>query len=81
MRSLKRQSRANRALGYRGFQVLAYVRSTIATDGRAPSYDMIADATGIRSRAKVCEVVARLERRGLVARVGAGRIRRLRLPA
>lgn len=75
------QALTTRALGYRGFQVLNYVRDTIGADGRAPSYDMIADATGISSRSKVCEVVARLERRGLVSRVGAGRVRRLRLPA
>lgn len=63
-----------RVLGYRCFQVLSYVNQTIATDGIAPSYDMIADALGISGgRPKVSEIVKRLERRGLMSRVGTGR--------
>ena len=62
-----------RVLGYRSVQVLAFVHSTIASDGIAPSYTMIADHLGISSRAKVCEIVKRLERRGLLSRVGGGR--------
>ena len=69
-----------RVLGYRGEQVLRYVRQTIAEEGRAPSYGMICDELGIRDRGKVCEVVQRLERRGLLRRTGSGRVRRLRLP-
>ena len=71
---------AGRALGYRSTQVLAFVRQTIAEEGRAPSYSMIADALGIAHRGKVSEVIERLERRGLVKRVGRGRVRRIRLP-
>lgn len=68
-----------RALGYRSFQVLAYVRETVAEEGRAPSYGMICDELGISSKAKVCDIVKRLERRGLVNRAGCGRVRRIRL--
>ena len=68
-----------RVLGYRAVQVLAYVRAEIETSGRAPSYDMICDQLGISSRGKVSEIVNGLERRGLVSRAGAGRVRRIRL--
>lgn len=57
-------------LGYRCFQVLEYVNVTIASDGIAPSYEMICDTLGISSRGKVSEIVARLEKRGLLSRVG-----------
>lgn len=67
-----------RVLGYRSFQVLAYVQATIAVEGRAPSYGMIADELGI-NKPKVCDIVKRLERRGLLLRVGSGRVRRIRL--
>lgn len=70
----------DRVLGYRQSQVLRYVRQTIAEDGRAPSYGMIREELGIRSRGKVCEIVDRLERRGLLRRAGRGRVRRIRLP-
>jgi SOS-response transcriptional repressor LexA len=62
-----------RALGYRCFQVLNYINSTVASDGIAPSYDMICDELGISSKAKVSDIITRLERRGLVSRVGGGR--------
>lgn len=68
-----------RALGYRAVQVLGYVRETIAEQGQAPSYRMIADELGVGSRGKVCEIVKRLERRGLLSRAGSGRVRRIRL--
>ena len=73
--------RHRRDLGYRGFQVLAYVEEVIALEGRAPSYAMIAATLGFRDRSKVCKVVDRLERRGLISRVGSGRVRRIRLTA
>lgn len=73
------ERRAPRELGYRGVQVLAYVRTSIAEQGRAPSYEMICDKLGISTRAKVCEVVKRLEKRGLISRVGSGRVRRINL--
>jgi DNA-binding MarR family transcriptional regulator len=66
--------------GYRGFQVLEYVNATIAAEGRAPSYGMIRDELGLESKGHVSNIVKRLEKRGLVSRVGAGRVRRLRLP-
>jgi SOS-response transcriptional repressor LexA len=62
-----------RVLGYRCFQVLSYVSETIAAEGIAPSYDMICDALGISNRSKVADIVKRLERRGLLSRVGTGR--------
>jgi SOS-response transcriptional repressor LexA len=71
--------RAPRELGYRGVQVLALIRSTIEAEGRAPSYAMIRDALGFMHEKHVSRVVQRLEGRGLVRRVGAGRIRRIRL--
>lgn len=71
--------RAPRELGYRGVQVLAYVRQTIAHDGLAPSYAMIRDVLGFNHEKHVCEVIKRLERRGLLRRAGVGRVRRIRL--
>lgn len=70
----------HRVLGYRGAQVLSYVRETVAEKGRAPSYGMIADELGINGRGKVHDIVKRLERRGLLRRAGCGRVRRIRLP-
>jgi hypothetical protein len=58
-----------RPLGYRAVQVLAFVTDTIESEGQAPSYDAICDATGITTRAKVSDVIARLERRGLLRRL------------
>jgi SOS-response transcriptional repressor LexA len=73
------QMRNRRELGYRGFQVLAYVRETIASEGMAPSYAMIANELGLPDRTDVCRIVRRLEKRGVLSRVGHGRVRRLRL--
>lgn len=70
---------AGRCLGFRSVQVLAYVRATIAEEGRAPSYDMIAEHLGFSSKARVSDVIKVLEKRGLLSRVGAGRVRRIRL--
>lgn len=75
------QRRAPRELGYRGSQVLAFIRTAIAGDGHAPSYAMIEEQFGFSSRANVAHVIRRLEDRGLVSRVGAGRVRRINLPA
>lgn len=72
--------RRRRDLGYRGFQVLEYIKTTIAIEGRAPSYAMICEALDIYSVSDVKKVVDRLERRGLVSRAGSGRVRRIRLP-
>lgn len=75
------QRRAPRELGYRGHQVLAFVRTTIATHGQAPSYRMICEELGISTKGEVCTIVDRLEKRGLLRRVGAGRVHRIRIEA
>ena len=69
----------HRVLGYRAVQVLGYVRQVIDEEGRAPSYGMICSALGLDSKRDVCRVVQSLERRGLISRVGQGRVRRIRL--
>jgi SOS-response transcriptional repressor LexA len=71
--------RVPRELGYRGCQVLAYVREIIEAEGMAPSCYRIRDALGFYDIAGVVRVVDVLERRGLLRRVGSGRVRRLRL--
>lgn len=77
--SLKHQPAITRGLGFRGPQVLAYVRATIEAEGQAPSYGQIADALGFSSKSRVHDVIVGLERRGLLSRVGGGRVRRIRL--
>lgn len=59
-------------LGYRGEQVLIYVRTTVSDGQRAPSYAMIAEHCGFASIADVCNVVRRLERRGHLRRCDTG---------
>lgn len=71
--------RPPREMGYRGRQVLDFVRETIAQDGAAPSYREIRDALGFQHKHHVCEVVKRLEKRGVLRRAGSGRVRRIRL--
>jgi SOS-response transcriptional repressor LexA len=73
--------RAPRELGYRGQQVLAFVQIMIAEGGSAPSYSMIRDELGFNDKTDVRRVIERLERRGLLSRVGHGRVRRIRLIA
>lgn len=64
---------ANRQpLGFRGRQVLHIVTLAMAAGQRSPSYANIADALGMNSIADVCNVVRRLERRGLLARSDTG---------
>lgn len=65
--------------GRRKIQLLEYVERTIDEDGRAPSYGMICDELGIRNRSDVNRIVKRLEKDGCLRRVGAGKVRRLRL--
>jgi SOS-response transcriptional repressor LexA len=69
-----------RHMGFRQQQVLAYVERTLRSDGQAPSYRMIRDELGMWSKANVSRTVQSLERDGLLKRVGAGRVRRIRLP-
>lgn len=61
-----------RVLGYRSVQVLEYVRQEVTATGRPPSYSMIAEALDIASKGEVCNIVARLERRGLLKRDAVG---------
>jgi hypothetical protein len=68
-----------RVLGYRAVQLLAYVRLCLEADGIAPSYEMIRKELDLPSREKVRRIVEPLERRGLLSRVGVGKVRRIRL--
>jgi SOS-response transcriptional repressor LexA len=77
--SIRELRRAPRDLGYRGVQVLAFIQTTIESEGAAPSYRMIAEELGLVSKGDVNKIVRRLESRGLLSRAGAGRVRRLRL--
>lgn len=72
---------SRRQLGYRAYQVLNYVQKTIECEGMAPSYGMIRDELGIATKGEVCKIVSRLEQRGVISRVGSGRVRRIRLSA
>lgn len=74
-----RALRAPRELGYRGRQVKAMVEDWLQTKGHAPSYAEIMGELDFCDKACVCRVVQTLERRGLLRRVGAGRVRRIRL--
>lgn len=65
--------------GYRAIQVLAYVRAFHAAHGRAPTYAMIRDHFGFQHNGYVHRIVVSLERRGMIARTGQGRVRRIHL--
>lgn len=71
---------SGRPLGYRAVQVLEFVRLTIEAEGSPPSYRMIAHELNLE-KGNVCRIVGDLERRGLLARAGKGRVRRIRLTA
>lgn len=70
---------SERALGYRAFQVLNFVRETIDARGYAPSYREIMLELGITTRGEVSRIVSGLERRRLLSRVADGRVRRLNI--
>jgi SOS-response transcriptional repressor LexA len=76
-----RRSYCRRLLGYREEQVLRYIRVCLASEGIAPSYGMIRDELGFAHKGHVADIVKQLEQRGLVSRVGSGRVRRIRLEA
>lgn len=59
-------------LGYRGQQVLALVQTAAERGERPPSYAMIADKLGMSCAADVCNVIRRLEKRGLLKRYDTG---------
>lgn len=61
-----------RELGFRGRQVLALITTAASNGDRPPSYASIAQALGMNSIADVCNVVRRLERRGLIERRDVG---------
>lgn len=63
---------SDRCLGYRGRQVLGYIQAVAEQNGRPPSYTMIADDLGMSSVSDVCNVVRRLEKRGLLSRTDTG---------
>lgn len=71
---------ANPRQGRRKVQVLDYVHRTVASDGQPPSYGMICQELGIGTRTEVWKIVRSLERDGHLKRVGAGRVRRIRIP-
>lgn len=66
-----------RTLGYRETQVLAFAQAVIGEQGVAPSYGMICAELGIPDRCQVHRIVVRLESKGFLRRVGAGRVRRI----
>lgn len=72
--SLERRPRDGR----RKREVLAYVRSELDAHGEVPSYGMIARALHMGERCHVNRVVKLLEAEGRLARVGEGRVRRIR---
>jgi DNA-binding MarR family transcriptional regulator len=65
-------------LGYKQYQIMRYVEAKLSEDGVAPSYNMISRELDM-TRGDVCRAVQRLERRGMLSRVGAGRVRRIQL--
>lgn len=76
----KRMERKRGRPAIRQAQVLNYAQSIMASEGYPPSYGMICIALGINSRQEVSRIVARLEAAGLLARIGSGKVRRIRLP-
>jgi DNA-binding IclR family transcriptional regulator len=57
-----------RPLGYRGTQVLRFIRRYRAEHGASPSYATICDALGIHDKSTLRRIVVRLEKRGLLRR-------------
>lgn len=68
-----------RILGYRSHQVIAFIHAEVEANGQPPSYSMIRDEFDFSSIRKVANVVARLEKRGMLYRSGEGRERRIKL--
>ena len=57
-----------RVMGYRAFQVLAFIKQTMETIGRPPSYREICDEFGI-DKGNLRKIVVSLEKRGEVVRM------------
>jgi DNA-binding MarR family transcriptional regulator len=56
-----------RVLGHRAFQVLAFIKAKLESEGFPPSYRIIGDELGIE-RGNVHRIVVHLERRGEIVR-------------
>lgn len=69
-------SRSGRMPGYREYQLLRLIRAFLIEHGRAPTYTAISRELGM-ARHHAADTVRRLENRGLVRRVGEGRVRRI----
>lgn len=61
-----------RHLGFRARQIYEFVRDAFHAERPTPSYAKIANALGMNSISDVCNVVRRLERRGLLSRCDTG---------
>ncbi len=68
---MNRPFRRERRLGYREHQMLGLLRRYVDRDGRGPSYTAIGNELGMQ-RHHVADAVRRMERRGLLKRVGSG---------
>ncbi len=66
-------------LGFREHQLVAFARSYSAAQGISPSYNEIVAELGLDSRGHACNIIRRLEAKGIASREGSGRDRRLRL--
>lgn len=60
-------------------QFVEYVGDVIERDGVAPSYGMACADLRIGTRSEVARLVRVAEDKGLLKRVGSGRVRRIRL--
>ena len=60
-------------------QFVEYVGRVIERDGVAPSYGMACVDLRIGTRTEIGRLVQAAERKGLLRRVGSGRVRRIRL--
>ncbi len=70
---------SERVLGYRQFQVLAFIRAHLAEHGYAPTLDEVCDETGVGTRGEACRIVKALEKRALIRRVGRYKVRSIQL--
>lgn len=70
----------DQVLGYQAFRVLRFVNDYLRSEGKAPSYTQICDATGIGTKGEVSRIVKSLCRRGLVCvdeQGGRGQVTRI----
>ena len=69
-------SASGKVLGFREHQILRLVEADLAHEGKVRSFREIALALGM-ARNHAADSLRRLERRGLLSRVGAGRGRQI----